>query len=261
MRSFAIGGLLAAIAFTIAIPADADAQRRRARRAAPRTSADAERDPMQLDAEARGLFVAGREAFDAGRYDNALDYFTRAYALSGRPGLLFNIASSAERLRRDEEALRGYQAYLEAMPEAPNREYTEGRIAFLREQLRGESARAPSVHAASVAAPAPSPPPREVARPAPAAVPRAAAHEPGDDLEPPIAPAALAVGEVRAEDRDRGGDVTHEAWFWTLIGIAVVGAGAGITAGVIASQSFSPDPAAPGDFGPGGVIVALEQGP
>src|SRR5204863_122677 len=49
--------------------------------------------------------------------------------------LLFDIGSAAERLRRDDEAMRAYQQYLDTLPNAPNREYVESRIVFLREQL------------------------------------------------------------------------------------------------------------------------------
>jgi hypothetical protein len=42
-------------------------------------------------------------------------------------------------------------------------------------------------------------------------------------------------------DQDRapsgGGDVTSEWWFWTLIAVLVVGAGVGITAGVVVATS------------------------
>lgn len=273
MTSFGVRGVSCGIAVAIAAlsladPSAADAQRRTRRAPSGETAESASGDP-QLDAEARGLFVAGREAFDAGRYDNALDYFTRAYALSGRSGLLFNIASTAERLRRDEEALRAYEAYLEAMPDAPNRDYTHSRIMFLRDQIRDSQARPASVVT-------PSPPaieaaPAERRTPAPAA---ATARTPqlevlddiglGDGqrerddvlaLQAPVAPGAAGLGT----EQRRGGDVTQEWWFWTLVGVAVVGAGAGITAGVVASQSGgSPSAPVQGDFGPGGVIVALE---
>lgn len=267
MTSFGVRGVSCGIAVAIAAlsladPSPADAQRR-TRRAPSGESTSGDR---QVDAEARGLFVAGREAFDAGRYDNALDYFTRAYALSGRSGLLFNIASTAERLRRDDEALRAYEAYLEAMPDAPNREYTQSRIVFLRDQIRESEARP-----ASVVTPAPAPieaAPSEPSTPAPATTERTPQLEVLDEiglgeqpqrddvlaLQTPVAPGAAGLG---TESR-RGGDVTQEWWFWTLIGVAVVGAGAGITAGVVASQSGSPSAPVQGDFGPGGVIVALE---
>ncbi len=46
----------------------------------------------------------------------------------------------------------------------------------------------------------------------------------------------------REEEQPRGGgDVTAEWWFWTLIGVVVVGAGVGVGVGVAVSQPRSPD--------------------
>lgn len=92
------------------------------------------------DAEARGLFEAGRVAFDDGRYDDALGHFEQAHALSGRPTLLFNIGMAQERLRLDDEALASYRRYLAERPDADNREFVERRIAV----LEGAHRRAPS---------------------------------------------------------------------------------------------------------------------
>ena len=57
-------------------------------------------DPS-ADAEARAHYQAGQLAFDQGRFENALESFRMAYALSQRPELLYNIASAADRLRQD----------------------------------------------------------------------------------------------------------------------------------------------------------------
>jgi tetratricopeptide (TPR) repeat protein len=85
------------------------------------------------DDEARSLYDAGREAFEAGRYDRALEHFQRAYELSGRPQLLYNIGQAADRLRHDAEALDAFDRYL-ASPEADEslRPQIEGRLAVLR---------------------------------------------------------------------------------------------------------------------------------
>lgn len=90
------------------------------------------------DNEARALFEAGRVAFDEGRFENALEYFERAYALSRRPQLLYNIGSAADRLRRDREALQHFEAFLQAVPNSPNRAHVEGRIRVLRQALGEE---------------------------------------------------------------------------------------------------------------------------
>ena len=91
----------------------------------------------EADVEARNLFVAGQNAFGNGFYARAVDFFERAYALSHRSGLLYNIAFAADRDRSDARALEAYRAYLAAEPETERRAEVEARIAFL------EAAQAP----------------------------------------------------------------------------------------------------------------------
>jgi len=90
-----------------------------------------------LDAEARATFEAGQLAMQNGRFEVALSRFREAHELSGRPILLFNIGVTAERLRRDAEALEAFQRYLEEVPDAPNRMEVEGRIRVLLESVEG----------------------------------------------------------------------------------------------------------------------------
>jgi len=92
-------------------------------------------EPDPRDTEARRLFEAGESAFSDGRYEDALERFRDAHELSHRPRLLYNIATAAERLRRDREALEAYEAYLAALPDAHNRREVEARIRILQETL------------------------------------------------------------------------------------------------------------------------------
>jgi len=96
----------------------------------------AQSDPGR-DAEARGLFEAGRAAFDQGRYPDALGYFDRAYQLSRRPQLLYNLGQVHDRLRHDEDALQAFQQYLKQVPGAENRTEVEHRIQALRQAMIG----------------------------------------------------------------------------------------------------------------------------
>lgn len=95
----------------------------------------------ERDEEARGLFLAGSAAFQRGHYEEALDYFQRAYELSGRARMLFNIGHTAERLRRDELALRSFERYLRDVPEAENRTSVEARVRLLREAIASSEPR------------------------------------------------------------------------------------------------------------------------
>jgi len=89
---------------------------------------------------ARGLFEEGRRAFDEGRFSQALERFEEAYALSGRPELLYNVGLAADRLRDDARALEAFEGYLaatEATTEdsaqaADQRAQVESRVAALR---------------------------------------------------------------------------------------------------------------------------------
>ncbi len=87
-------------------------------------------DP-ELDEAARLTFVRAREAFDAGEYEDALRRFRQAYELSPRPTLLYNIAATLDRLRRDQEAADALRAYLDALPDAPDRTEVEARLRVL----------------------------------------------------------------------------------------------------------------------------------
>lgn len=95
-------------------------------------SASVSAQESDRDAEARLHFEAGAAAFEAGHFFDALKSFERSYELSNRPQLLFNIGSAADRARLDDRALAAYQRYLEALPDASNREYVEERISLIR---------------------------------------------------------------------------------------------------------------------------------
>jgi tetratricopeptide (TPR) repeat protein len=87
-----------------------------------------------LDREAQALFEAGRVAFDAGRYVDALHHFEAAYDRSRRPGLLYNVGLAADRAGEVDLALRAYGKYLDSVPDSPHRATVQERIAAL-EQL------------------------------------------------------------------------------------------------------------------------------
>lgn len=105
------------------------------------------------DEEARALHTAATLAFEQGRFDEARERFEEAYALSRLPQLLNNIAAAADRGGHEEIALARYEAYLEAVPDAPNRSFVEGRVRVLREAI---ARRAPAGPSASDAASEPA---------------------------------------------------------------------------------------------------------
>ena len=88
--------------------------------------------PGSLDQAARLLFESARTAFGEGDYTTALARFRQAYEASPRPGLLFNIATTLDRLRQDDEALATFERFLAADPNVANRTEIEARIRVLR---------------------------------------------------------------------------------------------------------------------------------
>lgn len=102
----------------------------------PDESSDSEETPVD-DGEARSLFEAGQAAFSDGRFEDALARWQQSYELTQHPELLYNIATSLDRLGRLAEARERYTAFLEAMPDASNRNYVRRRVDVIDEQLAG----------------------------------------------------------------------------------------------------------------------------
>lgn len=105
------------------------------------------------DAEARLHFATGRDAFSRGDFATAVTEFERAYALSRRAQLLYNIGTTYERLHRWEEARSALQRYLEAVADAPDRAEVEGRVRIIDVEIEHQSYTPP---------PTPTPTPRIV---------------------------------------------------------------------------------------------------
>lgn len=112
----------------VAYPALAQEEQESVEEAVP----DAERE------QARALYNEGATAFEAGDFESALAAFQACYDLSRLPALLFNLASSYDRLGQTHEAVRHYEAYLAAVPEADNREYVQSRLILLQEEVATE---------------------------------------------------------------------------------------------------------------------------
>ncbi len=90
------------------------------------------------DAEAHAYFEAGRMAFGDGRYDEALAAFQRAFDLSQRGQLLYNIGQCHDRMRHDHEALDAFERFLAAEPDSPQAAEVRARVAFLERAIESE---------------------------------------------------------------------------------------------------------------------------
>jgi tetratricopeptide (TPR) repeat protein len=106
-------------------------------------------DVPGLSGEPAALFEAGREAYWAGRYAQALEYFERAHELNTAPELLYDIGAAADRLRDDEKTLTALTAFLEARPDAPQADTLRARVAVLKQVVDQRAAQKLSSPAAT----------------------------------------------------------------------------------------------------------------
>lgn len=163
-------------------------------------TAHAQHDSHQTadDEIAKGLYFAGKAAFEAGRYQEAYNRFFESYEHSQRPALLYNLAVSLDRLRRDDEALSNYKGYLQEVPDAENRDEVENRIKALEAAANAKREATPPVATPSLAV--------------------TATPTPAYDLD----------RSTTDEPPDRNDSVFGKWWFWTGAGVVVVGVVIGV---------------------------------
>jgi tetratricopeptide (TPR) repeat protein len=102
------------------------------------------------DTDARALFQEGREAYDAGRFEDATRAFRRAYLLSPRYQLLYNIGQSELRAGHDARALEAFEGFLrQASADDPNRSEVAERARVLRSMGVTSAAEEPAADAAT----------------------------------------------------------------------------------------------------------------
>ena len=108
--------------------------------------------------QAKVLFQNGTRLYEEGRYEDAIAAFEKAYELSKRPALLFNISNAHERLGNLEAALETLNEYrIYAKPEDQDKLATRALMLERRlEEQQSEPAVAVAPAPAPVAAPAPS---------------------------------------------------------------------------------------------------------
>ncbi len=111
---------------------------------------------------ARGYFQAGVALYDQGKYEEALNEFQRAQALSHNAELYFNMAACEEHMDHYQAAALLLKQYLLERPEAPDKENVKARVTALEqrdERLHRPDGTAPVVVEKPVEKPLPPPPP------------------------------------------------------------------------------------------------------
>lgn len=96
--------------------------------------------PTESDLRARRYFEAGNTRYDDGDYEGAAADFERAYELSHRTGLLFNLYLVEERRGHLEAAADYLDRYIAANPTLEGREQMLIRLQNLRERIERERA-------------------------------------------------------------------------------------------------------------------------
>ena len=245
-------------------------------------AASAQQPAASTDDEARGLFLAGQAAFSDARYEDALRYFRQAYELSGRAGLLYNVAVAANRLRRDNEALEAFEQFLrEAPPNHPSRRDAEVRASVLstarehRQEAATEEVETQSTTPeAEAPAEASSAPPVEVA-PGGGADTTPASIVLGVGAAVAVAGGVmLVVGQADADSVTGAADGTPWANVqaaagranllrnlgWVLAAVGVAGAAAGLTWALVGGSDHADATEATArlSVGPGGVLLEGE---
>jgi tetratricopeptide (TPR) repeat protein len=138
-------------------------------RAQPAPPANGPAAPGDAAARARDHAGKGRRLYDLRHYDQAIREFEQAYQLDNDPAHLYNIAQSHRLANHVPEAIAAYRAYLDRLPDAPNRPDVERRIAELSASQRPPNGLDPQPHPAAPPPAAVAPgswPPPQIAPPA-----------------------------------------------------------------------------------------------
>jgi tetratricopeptide (TPR) repeat protein len=168
----------------------------------------------KAEAAAREHVRKAAEAFQAGRYDEALVEFEAGYAAVPRPAFLLNMGHAARKSGNAARARECYRRYLDLEPGSPQRGEIEKAIAEIDAGHGGAPAAKPSNRPAAAASGG--------GRQHPPVVPAAA----GTDSEIPSDLKLAAREPIRKEkEADEGPAFYQQWWFWgTVAGVIAAGA-------------------------------------
>jgi hypothetical protein len=165
----------------------------------------------------RQMELKAREAYAAGRYDDALNLFAKLYAETLHPVYLRNIGRCHQKLREPQKAIDAFLDYLGKSKKISSEEKAEieGYIHEMESLRQQQTTQKPPE-------PPPTPPPPPPLAPPP----------------PTTAPVMVTTSPGPAGAESEGSPVYKKWWFWTLIGAAV--AGGVVTAVVLSSGTERP---------------------
>ena len=157
---------------------------------------------------AQEAFKKGQIQYNLGRFEKALEHFSKAYETMPHGAFLFNIGQCHRHLGNHEKAIFFFEGYLRNLPNAPNRSDVEDLISEHRAKLAIAKTRKPS-------------PPKKKQRPKKKRKKNPKKSQKKTATAAPVvakpAPAAPQPPEVKSADQ--------ESWVvWALIGgVAVMG--------------------------------------
>jgi hypothetical protein len=196
--------------------------------------------------------MKARESFAAGRYDEALQTFAKLYAETLNPIYLRNIGRCQQKLKQPDKAIDAFHDYLikggkkiSADEKAEINGYIKEMEALRDEQAAKPQATPPPVAPVQPVQPiapiAPAqpegPPPGYTAQPAgayPGTV-GAPGYQPGAEQPP----SGALVAQPSQPQPASSGPVYTKWWFWTIVGVVVVG---GVVTAVALSSGTSKPP-------------------
>ena len=162
--------------------------------------------------------MKAREAFAAGRYEEALELFAKLYAQTLHPVYLRNIARCHQKLRQPEKAIDQFREYLakEKKISAEERKEIEGYIKEM-EALRDEQAR-------QATPPPPANPPPPLVTPI--------NNPPPPTYYPPPPPTTSGMLVAQPPPPQAEAPIYTKWWFWAGIGALVA---TGVVAAILLS--------------------------
>jgi hypothetical protein len=124
------GAALAGVLLVTTVPSVALAQK-----PPPAPAGGADADKAAKTQAAREHYDKGITHYNLGEFDKAIEEFKQAYAISGAPGLLFNVAQAYRLVGDYKQALYFYRTYLRLQPNAGNKADVEARIVEMEKAL------------------------------------------------------------------------------------------------------------------------------
>lgn len=170
--------------------------------------------------KAKLLFRDAERSYNIGDFERALHGYAEAYRLDARPGFLFNMAQSHRQLGNWERAAFYYERYLDTAPAAsPNAKTARDLLKDVQAKRANGVKPIPDVPRAD---PTPVPAGDEFAQYPLAAKPLPS--EPSQTLAP-LPPVRVPVPQPPSTQTAavRRGSVLTKWWFWTAVGVGVVG--------------------------------------